>query len=79
MAGVNNQHLAIWLAAMTAGINFVFTLVGVWLVERIGRKRLLLCSLAGMQHTTLSYCICCRNSYQIIFCYHKFVYDGNIF
>ncbi|PVD24679.1 hypothetical protein C0Q70_15164 [Pomacea canaliculata] len=48
MAGVNNQHLAIWLAAMTAGINFVFTLVGVWLVERIGRKRLLLCSLAGV-------------------------------
>ncbi|XP_076447705.1 proton myo-inositol cotransporter-like [Babylonia areolata] len=48
MAGVTNQHTAIWLAAMTAGVNFVFTLVGVWLVERIGRKPLLLSSLAGV-------------------------------
>ena len=48
MAGVNNQHTAIWLSAMTAGVNFVFTLVGVWLVERIGRKPLLLFSLAGV-------------------------------
>jgi SP family myo-inositol transporter-like MFS transporter 13 len=47
MSGVSNQHTAIWLAAMTAGVNFVFTLVGVWLVERIGRRRLILCSLAG--------------------------------
>lgn len=48
MAGVRDQHTAIWLAAMTAGINFVFTLVGVWLVERIGRKPLILGSLLGV-------------------------------
>ncbi|XP_070191897.1 proton myo-inositol cotransporter-like [Littorina saxatilis] len=48
MTGITNQHTAIWLAAMTAGVNFVFTLVGVWLVERIGRKPLILSSLAGV-------------------------------
>ncbi|KAL8621780.1 hypothetical protein ACOMHN_016267 [Nucella lapillus] len=48
MAGITNQHTAIWLAAMTAGVNFVFTLVGVWLVERIGRKPLILASMAGV-------------------------------
>lgn len=47
MSGVNDQQMAIWLAAMTAGINFLFTLVGVWLVERIGRKKLIMASLTG--------------------------------
>ena len=47
MSGVNNQHTAIWLAAMTASVNFVFTLVGVYLVEKIGRRPLILASLAG--------------------------------
>ncbi|CAG5118305.1 unnamed protein product [Candidula unifasciata] len=47
MAGINNDTTAIWLAALTAGINFLFTLVGVWLVERLGRRKLLLLSLFG--------------------------------
>ncbi|XP_059167029.1 proton myo-inositol cotransporter-like [Physella acuta] len=48
MSGVNDQQMAIWLAAMTAGVNFLFTLVGVWLVERIGRKKLIMASLTGV-------------------------------
>ncbi|XP_035829186.1 proton myo-inositol cotransporter [Aplysia californica] len=51
MAGVGDQHMAIWLSALTSSMNFLFTLVGVWLVERIGRKKLLMGSLFG---TTLS-------------------------
>jgi SP family myo-inositol transporter-like MFS transporter 13 len=47
MTGIRDTSLAIWLAAMTAGVNFVFTIVGVWLVERIGRRPLILGSLLG--------------------------------
>ncbi|XP_030914875.1 proton myo-inositol cotransporter [Geospiza fortis] len=47
MSGVEDDRLAIWLAALTAFINFVFTLVGVWLVERMGRRKLTLGSLTG--------------------------------
>ncbi|CAL1532975.1 unnamed protein product [Lymnaea stagnalis] len=48
MSGVSNQQTAIWLAALTAGINFLFTIVGVWLVEKIGRKKLIMGSLTGV-------------------------------
>ncbi|XP_042563392.1 solute carrier family 2 member 13b isoform X2 [Clupea harengus] len=47
MAGVRDDKMAIWLAAGTAGTNFVFTLLGVWLVERVGRRRLTLGSIVG--------------------------------
>ncbi|XP_051238860.1 proton myo-inositol cotransporter isoform X4 [Dicentrarchus labrax] len=47
MAGVRDDNQAIWLAAATAATNFVFTLVGVWLVERVGRRKLTLGSLLG--------------------------------
>ncbi|XP_063164049.1 proton myo-inositol cotransporter isoform X2 [Candoia aspera] len=47
MSGVRDDRLAIWLAAVTAFTNFIFTLVGVWLVEKIGRRKLTLGSLAG--------------------------------
>ncbi|CAC5420088.1 SLC2A13 [Mytilus coruscus] len=48
MTGVRSQSTAIWLAAVTAFVNFIFTLVGVWLVDRIGRRKLILSSLAGV-------------------------------
>ncbi|XP_005112683.2 proton myo-inositol cotransporter [Aplysia californica] len=48
MSGVSDEHTAIWLAAVTAAVNFLFTLVGVWLVEKIGRKRLLMGSMIGV-------------------------------
>ncbi|XP_038563172.1 proton myo-inositol cotransporter-like isoform X5 [Micropterus salmoides] len=47
MAGVRDDKQAIWLAAGTSATNFVFTLVGVWLVERVGRRKLILGSLLG--------------------------------
>ncbi|XP_073475786.1 proton myo-inositol cotransporter [Aquarana catesbeiana] len=47
MSGVANDRLAIWLASITAFTNFSFTLVGVWLVEKVGRRKLTLGSLTG--------------------------------
>ncbi|XP_013881953.1 proton myo-inositol cotransporter isoform X4 [Austrofundulus limnaeus] len=47
MAGVRDDKQAIWLAAATSATNFVFTLVGVWLVDRVGRRKLTLGSLLG--------------------------------
>ena len=48
MAGVEKDTVAIWLAAAVAFGNFIFTVVGVYLVERSGRRKLLLGSLAGV-------------------------------
>lgn len=47
MSGVRDVNQAIWLSAVTSATNFVFTLMGVWLVERVGRRRLTLGSLLG--------------------------------
>ena len=47
MAGVYNTTLAIWLSALTATTNFLCTFIGVYLVERAGRRMLTLVSLAG--------------------------------
>lgn len=47
MAGVRDVNQAIWLAAATSATNFLFTLVGVWLVERVGRRKLTLGSICG--------------------------------
>lgn len=48
MAGVRDDKQAIWLAAATSATNFVFTLLGVWLVEKVGRRKLTLGSLLGL-------------------------------
>uniref|UniRef100_A0A8P4KT44 Solute carrier family 2 member 13 n=1 Tax=Dicentrarchus labrax TaxID=13489 RepID=A0A8P4KT44_DICLA len=47
MSGVRDDRLAIWLAGLTTFTNFLFTLLGVWLVERVGRRKLTLGSLIG--------------------------------
>ncbi|XP_028903071.1 proton myo-inositol cotransporter [Ornithorhynchus anatinus] len=47
MSGVEDDRMAIWLSSVTAFTNFIFTLVGVWLVEKVGRRKLTLGSLAG--------------------------------
>ena len=47
MSGVRDQSTAIWLSAGTAGINFVFTIVALFLVERLGRRKLIIGSLFG--------------------------------
>lgn len=52
MAGVRDDRQAIWLTAATSGSNFVFTLLGVWLVDRLGRRKLTLGSLLGTPAVT---------------------------
>ncbi|KAK9525556.1 hypothetical protein VZT92_016249 [Zoarces viviparus] len=47
MSGVRDDRLAIWLAGLTTFTNFLFTLLGVWLVERVGRRKLTLGSIVG--------------------------------
>ncbi|ESP02505.1 hypothetical protein LOTGIDRAFT_171977 [Lottia gigantea] len=48
MGGISDEHEAIWLAALTASINFIFTIVGILAVDRFGRKPLILTSLVGV-------------------------------
>ena len=52
MSGVKSESAAIWLSAVTAAVNFIFTFVGIYLVERIGRRPLTLGSLIGMTPKT---------------------------
>ena len=47
MSGVKSDEAAVWLSAVTAAVNFVFTFVGLYLVERIGRRPLTIASLLG--------------------------------
>ncbi|KAI0234397.1 Proton myo-inositol cotransporter [Lamellibrachia satsuma] len=47
MAGVRSGSMAIWLAVIPAAVNFMFTFVGLYLVERLGRRKLTLASLVG--------------------------------
>ena len=48
MSGIRNKGLAVWLAAAVAGVNFMLSFVGFYLVEKIGRRLLTLLSLAGV-------------------------------
>lgn len=47
MSGFRDKRIAIWLSAGVAFFNFAFSTVGVYLVERVGRRILTLSSLAG--------------------------------
>ena len=48
MSGIHDPSLAIWLSSLTSLTNFLFTFVGFYLVERIGRRPLTLGSLMGV-------------------------------
>jgi SP family myo-inositol transporter-like MFS transporter 13 len=48
MAGTKSDQDAIWLAVPVAFTNFAFTILGVFVVEKMGRRKLLLSSLAGV-------------------------------
>ncbi|KDO32362.1 hypothetical protein SPRG_02839 [Saprolegnia parasitica CBS 223.65] len=48
MAGFTDPSTAIWLAAVVAFSNFAFTFVGIFLVDRAGRRPTTLWSLAGV-------------------------------
>lgn len=47
MFGYNDQQ-AIWFAILPAFANFAFTAVGLYFVERVGRRKLLIISLIGV-------------------------------
>lgn len=48
MSGVQDKTIAVWLAVGMASINFICTFIGLYLVEKIGRRLLTLSSLAGV-------------------------------
>lgn len=48
MSGVRDDTLAIWLAAAVAFMNFLGSAIGVYLVEKMGRRTLALLSMAGV-------------------------------
>ncbi|KAF4315618.1 hypothetical protein BBO99_00009046 [Phytophthora kernoviae] len=48
MAGFTDLTTAIWLSALVSFSNFIFTFVGIYLVDRAGRRLLTLGSLAGV-------------------------------
>lgn len=53
MSGVRSDEAAIWLSALTAAVNFMFTLLGLYLVEKIGRRPLTLGSLVGKTNSAV--------------------------
>ncbi len=48
MAGFKDDSTAIWISAVVSFSNFIFTFVGIYLVDRSGRRLLTLGSLAGV-------------------------------
>ena len=46
LAGFSTSS-AIWLSVLVSGANFLFTFLGIYLVDRIGRRKLTLWSIAG--------------------------------
>ncbi|KAF0704684.1 hypothetical protein AaE_014813 [Aphanomyces astaci] len=54
MAGFSDPSTAIWLAAVVAFSDFAFTFVGIYLVDRLGRRPLTLGSLLGVTVSLLA-------------------------
>ena len=48
MSGIRDPSLAIWMAAVTAFVNFIFTFVGLYCVEKFGRRKLTFTSQFGV-------------------------------
>lgn len=48
MGGIRSVTVAEWLTSVTSGFNFVCTFLGIYLVEKIGRRKLTLWSVAGV-------------------------------
>lgn len=53
MSGVKDDSTVIWLSAVVAFVNFIFTLAGVYLVEKVGRRVLTLSSFTGVAVSVL--------------------------
>lgn len=47
MFGVEDDRFVIWLVSIIVFINFIFILVGVWFVEKVGRRKFIFGSLVG--------------------------------
>uniref|UniRef100_A0A0L8HGE7 Major facilitator superfamily (MFS) profile domain-containing protein n=1 Tax=Octopus bimaculoides TaxID=37653 RepID=A0A0L8HGE7_OCTBM len=48
MAGIRDESKAIWYASLTAAVNFLAGFSGLWMIERFGRRKLAMGSLAGV-------------------------------
>ena len=48
LAGVEDQTKIIWLAAAVASGNFVCTLISMFIVEKVGRRKLIMASITGV-------------------------------
>ena len=48
MSGVADKSTAVWMASVTAMVNFLTTFIGIFAVDRIGRRKLTLISLSGV-------------------------------
>lgn len=47
MFGVEDDRFVIWLVLVIVFINFIFIFVGVWFVEKVGRRKFIFGSLVG--------------------------------
>ncbi|KAK4299480.1 hypothetical protein Pmani_028242, partial [Petrolisthes manimaculis] len=65
MTGItqNNASLAIWISALTSTINFLGTFIGLFLVDRIGRRPLTIASLSGTALALLGLALTFQLSY----------------
>ncbi|KRX79547.1 Proton myo-inositol cotransporter, partial [Trichinella sp. T6] len=48
MGGVRNETTAMWMSAVTSAANFLGTVLGTYLIERLGRRLLVFLSLTGV-------------------------------
>ncbi|VDP18432.1 unnamed protein product [Soboliphyme baturini] len=46
--GIRSRTMSIWMTSVTSGVNFFCTFIGIYLIERLGRRRLILYSTIGM-------------------------------
>jgi len=68
MSGVRSETAAIWLSAVMAAVNFAFSFVGLYLVERIGRRPLTIASLIGRSHVKFTSSPCLALAYRQLPC-----------
>ncbi|KAE8742784.1 hypothetical protein FOCC_FOCC011712 [Frankliniella occidentalis] len=48
MSGIREESMAIWISAGVSAVNFICTFIGLFFVDRAGRRKLVLISYAGV-------------------------------